>query len=301
MSREWYQWIDGDRKPWDAGTLPDKRSIFNANFLNQFIGWKNYCLIDSENTPFIAPGDIIQSADFWNSVRYSIDGWWGDSWGAYGYIYEDNPAVDLISAGMKTAGPQYAGVNETYMIQAVKEHHTTPFARSDNLQRLLPEWLMHTRWQLDESKVYASTWGYGNYGAISGRYEIWFYNWRYPPGEYVFEYRSTHDSPYAAIYGNYNYDRVSRIDTLTEANYELSYPVADASLIFEAPSENDVIPGLWDIKANQYYSIGSKKFSGPYPEVKEYQVSSRDFWRVYGSSVMRLNDYLPPEFAPPVY
>jgi len=67
--RPWWQWNGNEWIDWPAGALPHNRTPFKTDFLNQFVAWKHFisqATVQQAWTTMIAPGDRIQSANFWN-------------------------------------------------------------------------------------------------------------------------------------------------------------------------------------------------------------------------------------------
>jgi hypothetical protein len=86
MAREWYHYPDGVETEWPEGELPSADSVYQAQFLNQFVKWGNY-LHDVGGSKTIHPwparrtvkvrkGDAVQFASFWNSLCF----WPGDAY-----------------------------------------------------------------------------------------------------------------------------------------------------------------------------------------------------------------------------
>lgn len=74
INRKWYQLKNGsddDWEEWPEDDLPNKDTIFNIKFLNQFVAWHRYIFWieeydDDGSFNFLEEGDDIQCKDFWN-------------------------------------------------------------------------------------------------------------------------------------------------------------------------------------------------------------------------------------------
>lgn len=176
MSRIWYQWIDGERVEWPAGELPHQRTVFKANFINQFIGWAKYLdaisktvwsqtgLPISKSLEFISPGDIIQQATFWNNLIIDpkshdpIDVSWGMNWQKY------NPPGNLEKIGTTTSLDSYGNLRDGV---SWENHPVINFQYGDNLQSGLREWMMNLRWRMDQCTLYLNAVAIGAFEYIT--------------------------------------------------------------------------------------------------------------------------------------
>lgn len=294
MSRIWHQWIDGNKVVWPADELPHPQTVFKANFLNQFIAWKKYVSKNNSVARFISPGDIIQGADFWNGMRYTISGFWGKGW-LLGYLYA--PDSDLISPGVKTAPAEY--INEsTESLASVMDHPVAEINRGDNLQSILPAWLMNLRWQLDASSVYVD---WGGVSGISSNGTLWRYEWNRQTQQYEWSIHQTwQNRNYCSLYGDWYESRTSRIDTIENASASMMYPVQSFSIIFEGFMSKSYVSSLINLTENQFWSVGPT-FQGPYPPVLNHPIGNQGFWALQAGVIFKLMDILPTEYKPPLY
>lgn len=162
MNKNWFQFIDGRKVEWPENELPHPKTIFKADFINQFIGWCKYLQHIStdiwganESTrdiSFVEAGAIIQEASFWNQLIINpyfagvyIPGGmalWGTRWG-WGLTADElkdvGTSLQLSSLVRPVDHPEWA------------DHPVEPFSRGDNLQGSLRQWLFNLRWRIDNS------------------------------------------------------------------------------------------------------------------------------------------------------
>lgn len=179
MNKNWYQFIDGRKVDWPENELPHPRTIFKADFINQFIGWCKYLdhidknLWDTRGTlrgvEFAEVGTIIQEADFWNKLiitpwtpgSISVPGWaWGWAWGL--------TADELRAVG---TSPQLSSLIRPSDHPEWDDHPVEPFSRGDNLQGALRQWFFNLRWRIDNST--ACYGGHSHYASSNMTYTVW--------------------------------------------------------------------------------------------------------------------------------
>jgi hypothetical protein len=182
VSRVWHQWIDGNKVVWPADELPHPKAIFKANFINQFIAWIRYLnyigpLVD-HIPDYIAAGDIIQGASFWNSLIINPDTSNFDRW-SYRWQY-------TLSDLTQTGPLPHASIKTLYEINGWEEATTPLISRGDNLQRMIRVWLRNLRWKLDRCSTYYNT---GCIGHMKGC--EWGDPKYYPPWERCTDYGDT--------------------------------------------------------------------------------------------------------------
>lgn len=178
MNKNWFQFIDGRKVEWPENELPHPKTIFKADFINQFIGWCKYLQHISPNIwgaqesardiSFVEVGTIIQESAFWNRLivnPYDTGDYlplWGARW-AWGLTADELRAVgtspQLSSLIRPSDHPEWA------------DHPVEPFSRGDNLQGALRQWLFNLRWRIDNST--ACYGGHSHDAASQVTYKNW--------------------------------------------------------------------------------------------------------------------------------
>lgn len=178
MNKNWFQFIDGRKVDWPGNELPHPKTIFKADFINQFIGWCKYlqhispsiwgAQESARDISFVEVGTIIQEASFWNRLivnPYDTGDYlplWGARW-AWGLTADELRAVgtspQLSSLMRPSDHPEWA------------DHPVEPFSRGDNLQGALRQWLFNLRWRIDNST--ACYGGHSHDAASQMTYKNW--------------------------------------------------------------------------------------------------------------------------------
>jgi hypothetical protein len=158
MNKHWFQFIDGEKVDWPDNELPHPKTIFKADFINQFIGWCKYLQHISpsiwgangsaRDISFIEVGTIIQEASFWN--RLIVNPY--DA-GYYLPLWAARWAWGLTAAELKDVGtsPKLSSLYKPQDNPEWADHPVEPFARGDNLQGNLRQWIFNLRWRIDNT------------------------------------------------------------------------------------------------------------------------------------------------------
>ncbi len=178
MNKNWFQFIDGRKVDWPENELPHPKTIFKADFINQFIGWCKYLQHISpgiwgaqgsaRDISFVEVGTIIQEASFWNQLiinPYDTGSYlplWGARW-AWGLT-----ADELKDVG---TSPKLSSLYKPQDNPEWADHPVEPFSRGDNLQGKLRQWLFNLRWRIDNST--ACYGGHSHYAASQVTYKNW--------------------------------------------------------------------------------------------------------------------------------
>lgn len=178
MNKNWFQFIDGRKVDWPENELPHPKTIFKADFINQFVGWCKYLQHIStdiwgvygsaRDISFVDIGTIIQEASFWNQLivnPHDMGGYlplWGARW-AWGLTADElkdvGTSLQLSSLVRPVDHPEWA------------DHPVEPFSRGDNLQGSLRQWLFNLRWRIDNST--ACYGGHSHYASSNMTRNIW--------------------------------------------------------------------------------------------------------------------------------
>lgn len=178
MNKNWFQFIDGRKVDWPENELPHPKTIFKADFINQFIGWCKYlqhispsiwgALESARDISFVEVGTIIQEASFWN--RLIVNPYdtgdclvlWGARW-----------AWGLTAAELKDVGtsPKLSSLYKPQDHPEWADHPVEPFSRGDNLQGALRQWLFNLRWRIDNTT--ACYGGHSHDAASQMTYKNW--------------------------------------------------------------------------------------------------------------------------------
>ena len=313
MSREWFQWIDGRKVDWPAGELPHPKTVFNANFLNQFIAWRNYLswveqLHGVAESPFVYPGDDIQTASFWNQrIHFVMRGEWSPYWGLNGWIYKGQSIFDAAQFEVVRSDPAYddaidpsGSFHMTEYIKEVVENTPEPMMRGDDLQSKVREFLRRTRWQLD-SCVANVRW---DIRIMSCDNEIWRRTWDSKAGAYFWELLNTYtDRFYATIFFDYYEDTASRIDNIKDISTAVGPNIAKRTIIGTGDLNISGLPLVRDSESEAMV-LGTAQSDGPifpgsWPPVASYAGQRRTSQSLVFNIAIQPKDIIPPEFVPP--